>query len=227
MGRSKRTSHRASPIYAVKETVAALNEELELTLNYAEALTRDQSFHAAAQVIEEQRRSLARATERMEQAVVSPADETRRPRVRMALAGIAAALAIASSAFAAFGPAADQVDPNAKIDAIHHASDALTRANTISDPVTLVALVSDAQQTILEVAKASPIDPMLRGPLSDVLEKLRRVAKNRHMPATARAQAQKVAETVQQIVVNVPETPEPSAEPTAGETPAAPSTPSE
>jgi hypothetical protein len=224
MKRSKRTSHQASPLYAVKETVAALNEELELTLNYAEALTRDHSYRAAAGVIEEQRRSLARATERMEQAVAGSGPTGRRSRVRVALAGIAAALAIASSAFAQFGPTSDQVDPSARIEAIHEATDALSRASAISDPVTLVALVSDAQQTILEVAQAAGSDdPRLRGPLLDSLDKLQKVARNRHVPATVRAQAQVVAETVKQIVIEVPE----SAEPQTEETPAAPTTPSE
>jgi hypothetical protein len=208
MGRSKRTSHQASPIYAVKETVAALNEELELTLNYAEALTRDRSFRAAAEVIEEQRRSLAKATARMEQAVASTDHQTHRPRVRIALAGIAAAMAIASSALAAFGPAAQHPDSNAKIEAIHQASDALTAATAITDPVALVAIVSDAQQTLLDVAQAAPTDPRLRGPLLDTLEKLQRFVRNRHVPATVREQAQKVAETVKQIVVEVPESSE-------------------
>src|SRR2546428_70901 len=106
MGRLIPLRRGRSPIYAVKETVAALNEELEFTLNYAEALTRDNNHRAAAEVIEEQRRSLARATERMQQAILEPAAARNRSRVRVALAGIAAALAIASSAFAAFAPAA-------------------------------------------------------------------------------------------------------------------------
>jgi hypothetical protein len=211
----------------VKETVAALNEELELTLNYAEALTRDKSFHAAAEVIEEQRRSLARASEHLENVVAASEHSSRRPRIRVALAGVAATLALASSALAAFGPAAHHSEQNARIEAIQNASDALTRATGMSDPIALVAIVSDAQQTILEVAQAVPADPRLRRPLLDSLEKLQRVVQNRHVPATVRAQAQQVAETVKQIVVEVPEETTDTTEPSTDQTPAAPTTPSE
>jgi hypothetical protein len=230
MGRLIPLRRRRSPLYAVKETVAALNEELEFTLNYAQALTRDQSYHAAAEVIEEQRRSLALATERMEQAVMAPAAAQTRSRVRVALAGIAAAVAIASSAFASFGTAAHKPAPqNPRIEAIHQATAALASTTTISDPATLQAIVFDAQQTILEAARAVPSDPNLKQSLLDSVEKLRAVARNPNVPARVRQQAKKAAEAVKKIVVEVPDSSasssSSSAEPSSTETPAAPATP--
>ena len=224
MGRISRLRRRRSPLYAVKETVAALNEELEFTLNYAEALTRDKSFRAAAEVIEEQRRSLVRATDRMEQAVAATEPTRNSTRIRVAIAGVAAALAIASSALAAFGPGAHTtLNPNAKIQAIQEANVALTRATGISDPLALQAIVATAQQTMLDVAQAAPSDPRLRRPLLESVDRLQKILRrNPKISATIRAQAQKTADTVKQIVVEVPDSPETSSE----QPPSAPATPS-
>ena len=214
MGRLIPLRRRRSTLYAVKETIAALSEELEFTLNYAEALSRDRQYRAVSEVIEEQRCSLVRATERMEEAVVAPQVARRHARIRVALAGVAAALAIASSAFAAFGPAAHSTVQNQRIEAINQASAALARANGISDPATLQAVIVSAQETILAVAQSAPTDPRLRNPLLASLANLQRfIQRNPNVPARVREQAKKVAETVQQIVVQSPDTSEQSSTP--------------
>src|SRR3989442_4235454 len=103
MGRLIRLRQRRSTFYAVEETIAALNEELEFTLRYAQAMTRDENYQAAAEVIEEQRRSLSRASDRMHRAVAEPEVAHHRFRMRPALAGVAAALAIASAPVRSLG----------------------------------------------------------------------------------------------------------------------------
>src|SRR3989441_7123441 len=227
MGRLTRLGRKSSPIYAVKENVAALAEELEFTLNYAEALTREKHYHAVAEVIEEQRRSLARASKRMERAVSEP-EGGNRARVRVALAGVAAALAIASSAFAAFGPTSQSrptTGRNTKIEAVDRATAALAKATGISDPVTLQAIVVNAQETILEVAQSGPSDPGLKRSLLDSVLNLQRVIHNPNVPAKVREQAKRVAEQVQKIVVSVPDSSESSPEPTTTATPTPSATP--
>ena len=210
-------------MYAVKETVAALAEELEFTLNYAEALGREKHYRAAAEVIEEQRLSLARASERMERAVSEPEPTRKRARIRVALAGVAAALALASSAFAAFGPAAHQrTAGNTKIEAVDQATLALAKATGISDPATLQQIVTNAQETILEVAQSGPSDPRLKSSLLASVENLQKFIHNPNVPARVREQAKRVAETVQKIVVS-PDSSTP--QPSAAATPAPPATP--
>ena len=207
MGRLIPLRRRRSPLYAVKETVAALNEELEFTLNYAEALSRGSDFRAAAEVIEEQRRSLQRASDQMHEAMMEPARQRTRSRVSVAIAGVAAAVAIASSAVAAFGPHAQPTaEQNPRVVAITQATASLAQTTTISDPATLQAIVIDAQQKILAAAEGAPADPNLRAPLLDSLAKLRAIARDTSLPAKVRAQAKRAAETVKKIVVAVPET---------------------
>ncbi|MFY9586574.1 MAG: hypothetical protein WAT66_03855, partial [Actinomycetota bacterium] len=86
---------RRSTFYALEETIASLHEELQFTLNYAHAMVRDKNYRAAAEVIEEQRRSLARASKRMEKTMAPEAPVRRQARVRAALVGVAAAMALA------------------------------------------------------------------------------------------------------------------------------------
>src|SRR5437867_3997581 len=124
MGRLIRLRHRRSKLYAVEETIAALGEELESTLNYAQAMSRQENYQAAAEIIEEQRRSLARASERMHEAVAAPEVAHSRFRVRAALAAVAATLAIASGAFASLGGSTHQTatPENPRILAIQRAT---------------------------------------------------------------------------------------------------------
>ena len=242
MGRVLPLRRRRSPMYAVKETVAALNEELEFTLNYAEALSRDNELRAAAEVIEEQRRALQRASEQMQLAIREPARKRTRSRVTVAIAGVAAAVAIASSAVAAFGPRAHQpAAENPRVAAITQATAALAQTTTISDPATLQAIVLDAGQKIIAAAEAAAADPNLRAPLLDSIEKLRAIARDPNVPARVRAQAKRAAETVKSIVVAVPQTDSSSSStsssgsstdststtdaPSASTTPSSPSTP--
>jgi hypothetical protein len=215
MGRLIRLRHRRSKLYAVEETIAALNEELEFTLNYAHAMSRQENFQAAAEVIEEQRRSLARASDRMHEAVAAPEVAHNRFRVRAALAGVAATLAIASGAFASFGGSTHQPAENPRIQAIQRATEALNQSIALSDPATLQAIVIDAQNTILtaaQAAQASPSDPAMRQSLLASVEQLKSAARNPNVPAKIREQAKKVAEKVEKIVVETPPAPESSGE---------------
>lgn len=220
MGRLIRLRPRRSTFYVLEETIAALHEELQFTLNYAQAMVRDKEYRAAAEVIDEQRRSLVRAAKRMEEAVAPEVPVRRQARMRVALAGAAATLALASGAFAAFGPSPQRQAPNTKIQAIEEASEALTAARGISDPLALQNIVTDAQATILLVAQtASAGDPALQQSLLESLANLQTVIRNnRHVPDAVREKARKVAEQVQEIVVDVPEAEESS-------TPEEPSTP--
>jgi hypothetical protein len=212
MGRLIKLRPRRSTFYVIEETIAALHEELQFTLNYAQAMVRDREYRAAAEVIDEQRRSLVRAAKRMEEAVAPGAPIRRQPRMRVALAGAAATLALASGAFAAFGPGPDRDAPNTRIQAVEEASDALTAARGISDPLALQAIVGDAQATILRAAHAASTDPALQQSLLESVANLQTVIRNnRHVPAKVREQARKVAEQVQEIVVDIPEAEEPSA----------------
>src|SRR5687768_3110699 len=117
MGRLLRLRRGRSPLHAVEETIAALHEELEFTTNFAHAMVREENYRAAAEVIDEQRRSLVRATDRIERAMRAPEIERSRMRARAALVGLAAVLALGSGAFAAFGPGS-KPPTQAKIDAI-------------------------------------------------------------------------------------------------------------
>jgi hypothetical protein len=208
MGRFKRPRHRRSTLYAVKETVAALNEELEFTLKYAHAMTRDENYQAAVEVIAEQQRSLARASKRMREAVVEPDADRGRFRVRAALAGVAATVAIASGAIAGHGGGTLHSEKNPGIRAIRQATAALTEATAISDPVAFQALALQAQERIIGIAIRSPSDPALQLSLLDSVEELREVARNPNVSAKVREQAKKVADKVEEAVVLVPEAPE-------------------
>jgi hypothetical protein len=207
MGRFKRPRQRRSNLYAVKETVAALNEELEFTLRYAHAMTRDENYQAAAEVIAEQRRSLARASQRMHDAVrgVEPA---RKMRVRAAIAGVAATVAIASGAIASLGGGTVQTETNPGIRAIQEATAALTEPAAVADPVAFQALALRAQDTIIQIALRSPSDPALHQSILDSVESLKDVVRNPNLPAKVREQAQKVADKVEEVVVLVPVVPE-------------------
>lgn len=208
MGRFSRPRRRRSTLYAVKETVAALNEELEFTLKYAHALTRDEAYHAAAEVIEEQQRSLARASKRMHDAIVEPEAARGRFRVRAALAGVAATIAIASGAIASMGGGTLAPETNAGIRAIRQATAALTQPNAMADPVTFQALALQAQDTIIQIALRSPTDPALQRSILESVESLKDVGRNPNVPAKVREQAKRVAEKVVAVVVLAPEVPE-------------------
>jgi hypothetical protein len=218
MGRLVRLRRRHSPVVTVKETVAALSEEIEFTLNYAQAMTREQNYHAAAEVIEEQRRSLADVERKIHEVVVEPLRSRSQFRMRAALAGVAATLAIASGALAGLQGASHAPNTNARIEAIQQTTEALNRATGISDPQTLQAIVIDAQNTLLDVARSAPGDPTVKQPLLDTIEKLKRVIGNPNVPARVREQAKKVADTVHAIV----EAPTASSTPTPAPAPGAP-----
>src|SRR5437867_5517670 len=176
MGRLIRLRPRRLTFYALEETIASLHEELLFTLNYAHAMVRERNYDAAVEVIEEQRRSLVRATRRMEQAAAPEPAARRQTRIRVALAAAAATLALASGAFAAFGPAThSRVTAERNIRTIQEASQALSAAQTISDPVTLQQIVGDAQDKILAVAQAQSADPALKASLLESVDKLRTV----------------------------------------------------
>ncbi len=203
MGRLLAMRPRRAALYALEETIASLHEELQFTLNYAHAMVRDRNYRAAAEVIEEQRRSLARAGKRMERAMAPEAPVRSRPRVRAALVGVAAALALASGAFAAFGPPSYRpTAPTARgIEAVQRASDRLNAAWTLSDPVKLQQIVGDAKETILDaVASLTPSDRAVRLTLLESVRSLQKVLENPNVPASVREQAKKAAEQVQEIV---------------------------
>lgn len=207
MGRLLRLRRGRSPLHAVEETIAALYEELEFTTNFARAMVREENYRAAAQVIDEQRMSLVRATDRIEHALRAPEIERTRLRTRAALAGLAAVLALGSGAFAAFGP--DSIPPTqAKIDAIQDFSEALDQAVAVSDPIALSAIVAPEQERILAAAQSAASDPAVKATLMDSVKKLQQVIGNEELPAPLRERAKQVAETVQQIVA-APEVPAP------------------
>ncbi len=207
MGRLIRLRPRRGSFYALEETIAALHEELQFTLNYAQAMVRDRNYRAAAEVIEEQRRSLVVATRRIERAVAPEAPVRRQARVRAALVGVAAAMALASGAFAAFGPASSKAPATAtRIQAIEEASQALHAATDITDPQTLQLIVGDAQETILAVANLNSADPAVKLSLLESVRRLQTVLQNPNVPQKVREQAERVAEAVQKIVVDVEET---------------------
>lgn len=210
MGRFKRPRHRRSSLYAVKETVAALNEELEFTLKYAHAMTRDENYQAAVEVIAEQRRSLARASKRMHDAIGGVESARSRFRVRAALAGVAATVAIASGAIASMGGGAIQTETNPGIRAIRQATASLTEQTAITDPVAFQAIALRAQDTIIRIALHSPSDPELKQSLLDSVARLKNMVRNPNLPTRVREQAKKVAENVEKVVVLVPEEPESS-----------------
>lgn len=222
-------------MHAVEETIAALHEELEFTTNFAHAMVREENYRAAAEVIDEQRRSLVRATDRIERAMRAPEIERSRMRARAALAGLAAVLALGSGAFAAFGPGS-KPPTQAKIDAIQDFSEALEQAVAVSDPIALSAIVAPDQERILAAAGSAASDPEVKATLLDSVKKLQEVISNPNLPGAVRDRAQQVVDTVQQIVVSAPEapesveseadTPDETADETADETPSsAPSAP--
>ena len=223
MGRFKRPRHRRSSLYAVKETVASLNEELEFTLKYAHAMTQDENYGAAVEVIAEQRRSLARAHKRMHDAVRGMEAPRGRLRVRAALAGVAATVAIASGAIAGMGGGTVRTDTNPGIRAIRQATAGLTDQTAIADPLAFQALALQAQDTIIQIALRSPSDPALQRSILDSVEKLERVMRNPNVSAKVREQAKKVAEKVVEVVVLVPEVPEETEEPASTQPAPAPS----
>jgi len=207
MGRLVRLGKPRSPLHAVEETIAALHEELEFTTNFAHAMVREENYRAAAEVIDDQRRSLVRASDRIEAALRAPAIERSKMRARAALVGLAATLALASGAFAAFGPAST-TPTQAKIDAIQDFSDALEHAVAISNPIALSAIVAPEQERILAAAQTAASDPEVKATLMESFQKLQQVIRNPNLPAPVRERARQVAETVTQIVEAVPEVPD-------------------
>lgn len=226
MGRFKRPRQRRSTLYAVKETVAALNEELEFTLKYAHAMTQDENYQAAVEVIAEQRRSLARASKRMHDAVAGTESPRSKFRVRAALAGVAATVAIASGAIASMGGGAVQTETNPGIRAIRQATASLTEQSAITDPVAFQAIALRAQDTIIQIALRSPSDPALTRSLLDSVASLRNMVRNPNLPTKVREQAKRVAEKVEQVAVLVPEAPESSDSTTSTTEPAPAPSPS-
>jgi len=216
MGRLLRIHKSPSPLHAVEETIAALHEELEFTLNFAHSMVRDENYHSAVEVIEEQRRSLADASLKIERALQKPERDRAKFRMRVALAGVAATLALASGAFAAFGPSGPKPAQRTRLEAIQEANEALSKANQISDPVQLQALVVSAQDSILAAAQVGRTnDPTVTRTLLESVAKLQRVIqRNPQLPQQVRQRAQDVADTVQQIVVpdEAPAEPEAPAE---------------
>ena len=243
MGRLIRLGKSRSPLHAVEETIAALHEELELSANFAYAMVREKNYRAAAEVIDEQRRSLVRASNRIEAALRAPAIERSKMRARAALVGLAATLALGSGAFAAFGPA-DTPPTQAKIEAIQDFSEALNAAVAISDPIALSAIVAPEQQRILAAAQTAASNPEIHATLLESYQKLQQVIRNPNLPEQVRRRAEQVAETVTQMVESAEvtetakdaedtadETADDAADETtdeaAEETPAAPSAPTE
>ena len=225
MVRLLRLRRGRSPLHAVEETIAALYEELEFTTNFAHAMVREENYRAAAQVIDEQRLSLVRASDRIEHALRAPEIERTRLRTRAALAGLAAVLALGSGAFAAFGPGSTQ-PTQAKIDAIQDFSEALEAAVAVSDPITLSAIVAPEQERILAAAQSAASDPQVKATLMDSVKKLQQVISNPNLPEPVRERAKQVAETVQQIVApEVPAPSEPEADAEADTSSAAPEAP--
>lgn len=228
MGRLLHMRKSRSPMHAVEATIAALYEELELTTNFAHAMVREANYRAAAEVIDEQRRSLARAAARIERALRVPEIERTRMRARAALAGLAAVLALGSGAFATFG-GRSAPPAGSSIQAIQDIADALEAAVQMSDPVALSNIVDTAREQILAAAQGAAGDPLVNASLLDSVKKLQRVMRNPHLPAPVRERAKEVAETVQQIVAAPEPLPAPEGDPategTQDPAPAAPSAP--
>jgi hypothetical protein len=195
-------------LHAVEETIAALHEELEFTTNFAHAMVREENYRAAAEVIDEQRRSLVRASDRIERALRAPEIERSKLRTRAALTGLAAVLALGSGAFAAFGPGGASPPTRARIEAIQEFSEALDAAVSISDPIALSAIVVSTQDRILAAAQTASEDPEVKATLLDSVKKLQKVLNNPNLPAQVRERAEQVAETVKQIVVDPEPLPE-------------------
>jgi hypothetical protein len=206
MGRLYRLPRREqSPLRAVEEAIAAFHEELEFSMNYAHAMVRDENYRAAAEVIEEQRRSLLRTSQTIERALARPEIERRRMRLRAAVSGLAAALLIGSGAFAAFAPGSPQRPRDTKIQAINHASESLSRADVISDPQALQELFGGAQETVLEAAQAAPADPTLKQSLLNFVHTQANVLRrNPHIPDQIKERAADVAKTIEEIVTEEP-----------------------
>jgi hypothetical protein len=189
----------------VEEAIAAFHEELEFSMNYAHAMVRDENYRAAAEVIEEQRRSLVRTSQTIERALARPEIERRRMRLRAAVSGLAAALLIGSGAFAAFGPGAQPPVRDTKIQAVNLASESLSRADVISDPRALQELFGGAQETVLEAAQAAPADPTLKQSLLNFVRTQANVLRrNPHIPDQIRERAANVAKTVEEMVTDEP-----------------------
>jgi hypothetical protein len=190
----------------VEEAIAAFHEELEFSMNYAHAMVRDENYRAAAEVIEEQRRSLLRTSQTIERALARPEIERRRMRLRAAVSGLAAALLIGSGAFAAFGPGSQPPVRDTNVQAINLASESLSRADVISDPQALQELFGGAQETVLEVAQAAaPADPTLKQSLLNFVRTQANVLRrNPHIPDQIRERAANVAKTVEEIVTEEP-----------------------
>jgi hypothetical protein len=205
MGRLLRFGRGNSPLYAVQETIAALHEELEFTTNFAHAMVREENYRAAAHAIDDQRRSLVRASEWIERALRTPEVERAKMRARAVLAGLAAVLALGSGAFAAFGPGATTPPTQAKIEAIQDFSDALDAAVAVSDPIALSAIVAPEQERILAAAVSAASNPEVKATLLASYKKLQQVISNPNLPAPVRERAKQVAETVTQIVVSAPD----------------------
>ncbi len=215
-------ARRRSPLHAVEEAIAALHEEINFTLNFARAMVREQNYRAAADAIDQQRLSLLRASRSIERALSAPEVERRRLRARVTAIGLAATLVLASGAYAALGPMREPRAPDTKVEAIEQASEALTRASEISDPLELQAVMGGAQDTVLEVAQATPAAPtdpkVARSLLKFIRAQRSLLRRNPYIPAQVRERAQEVAETVEQIVVEAPVVPIEEEDPAATDT---------
>lgn len=201
MGRLVRFSRSRSPLPEFERAIATLNEELALSLNYARAMVRGENYLAAVEVIEEQRRSLSRASTVIERIVCRP--RRHRLRTRSVLAGLAAAVLIGSGAFAAWGPR-DPAEAGG-IEAVRDATEALRAASRTDDPQELRALVGSVHRSLLALAPKAATDPEAREALDDI-QKLREEFFSSHpnVPADLLELTRLVTRRVQAVLQSPP-----------------------
>lgn len=201
MGRLLRF-RRFRPLPEVEARIAALSDELPLTVAFVAAMSRNGSARAAAGVIEEQQASL-----RLHRYAMLRSLATRRRRVHAAMAGALAAVMLASGSYAtvrAILPAKP-----AKAELIRRATVKLDEAKRIDTAHELAQIVDEVNETILALPEDALDDPKIRLDVAEFLGQAQSLLSSAPNAAELLAKVQRVADEVAVTPVIAEEQPTP------------------
>jgi hypothetical protein len=219
MGSIRRALRVGRPLPEVEAEIAAMGEELPLTVAFASIMTREGNGRAAAIAIDEQRTRLAGAQRRMLHSFAS----RRRRRVHAAFAGLAAVLVLASGSFAAMRVI--KPDAPGKSELIRQAAVKLDQASLANDAKTFAALVGEVHESILALPKDAFSDPTIRLQVQSIFGKEQSLLAKAPNATALLDQLQRLSKQVQ-VPAPEPETaPKPEPEPATPEAPPAPAEP--
>lgn len=208
-GTGERRRQRTA-VRAAKEAIAQLSEELAFSVAYVQLLVEEGYEDAALAVIDEQQRSLDETTRRLANALAARS----RRRMRVAIAGVAAAMMVGSSALAALGPWRSPETPATSLGRAGQRLRTAVAAET-PDPASLGDAVEEVRARVLDLVPADAGDPEVQRALTDIQDDLAGV----RVPdgSDLERQAEEITAAIERVVEPLPERqPSASATPTTG-----------